>query len=418
MNKMKKLLILGGTQISLQILNAAKEMGMIVYVADYNEDSPCKKFADKSFMTSATDVRGIVKIIKDEQVDGVLMGYADVLLPYYNEICKTAKVPCYSNRHAIDVTTDKAVFKRYCQKFNIPTVPEYSVSDIKEGLVEYPVIVKPVDNSGARGIYICNNIDEFNVNYHKALEYSKAGKVIIERMMTGMEATIFYYLHDGAIYLMGVADRWMYTQNQSTLRLPIGYTFPSKELTSYIENQDENVKKMFRSLGMKEGMVFMQSFVEDDKYIIYEMGYRLTGSIEHHVFENQYSFNHLKAMIDFAVGNEVDVSTVQALEPGQCCMGNATLLLKKGTISKIEGVENLTTIPGVVAYHMSYNLGAKIDDTVIGRLAQVGARVLFVNSSQDELLDAMDRAKESIRILDANGEDMIIKDYSYNDLCK
>ena len=69
---MKKLLVLGGTSISKEIVYAAHEMGIEVYVTDYYEDSPAKKIADKSFMVSATDVDAVVDLIKKESIDGVI----------------------------------------------------------------------------------------------------------------------------------------------------------------------------------------------------------------------------------------------------------------------------------------------------------------------------------------------------------
>lgn len=415
---MKKLLILGGTRISLQILQAAKEMNLLVYVADYNEDSPCKKYCDKSFLISAADVDKIVELIRNEGIDGVLMGYADVLMPYYYEICEKSGLPCYLNPKAIEVTSNKDQFKEYCRKFNIPTVDEYSLEDVKSGEAKFPLIVKPVDNSGARGIYICNNKREFEKNFTKALAYSRSKSVLIERLMTSGEATIFYYLHDGEVYLLGVADRWMYEQNKDLLKLPIGYTFPSKDIVSFIKQQNADVIKMFKSLDMKEGMVFMQSFVEEGKYIVYEMGYRLTGSIEHHLMEANYSFNHLKKIISYAVGDEVDIHTLRDLDPTKCNMANVTLLLNKGTINNIKGIHEVSSLPFVVGSHVSHLENETINDDNIGRLSQVGFRVLLTADTKEQLLRRMDSIKDTISAFDTDGKEMVIKDYKYSELCK
>lgn len=414
----KRLLILGGTAISRQILYAAKELGYEVYVTDYLENSPCKELADKSFMISAIDVEAVAQLIKDEKIDGVIVGYADVLLPYYVEICNMAELPCYANRHAIDVTTDKDLFKKKCAEFNIPVVPEYTYQDIIENNVVYPVIVKPVDNSGARGIYICHNREEFDKYYNKALTFSKSKHVLIERLMQGKEATIFYYLHDGKSYFLGLGDRWMYEQNEKLLKLPVGYTFPANDITSFVKNQNDNIVKMFDSLQMKEGMVFMQSFVEDDKYVIYEMGYRLTGSIEQYLTEKAYGFNHLKEMIKYAVGDIVDTTAVEKIDPFDCCMANVTLLLSRGEIAKIEGIDETKNIGGVCHVYSSYNPGKVIDDSIIGTLAQVGIRVLLTADNEQQLLEMMDKVKDTIHVYDQDGNDMVIRDYSYKTLCK
>lgn len=134
----KKLLLLGGTSISRQIVYAAHEMGLLVYVTDYNEDSPCKKIADKSFMVSCTDIDAVVQLIREYDIDGVIMGYADILMPSYVKICEKAGLPCYANLHAVEVTSDKSKFKTCCREHGIPVVPEYSFDDVEKGNVIYP----------------------------------------------------------------------------------------------------------------------------------------------------------------------------------------------------------------------------------------------------------------------------------------
>lgn len=413
----KKLLILGGTSISRQIVYAAHEIGYDVFVTDYFEDSPCKAIAEKSFMVSCTDVDAVVKLIKDEKIDGVIMGYADVLMPSYVKICEKAKLPCYANLHAIEVTADKAKFKSCCMKHDIPVVPEYTLEQVEKNDVVYPLIVKPVDNSGARGIFICHAKAEFDVYYPEALKYSPSKHVIIERYMDCGEATVFYYMHEGEIYLLGVSDRHMLKFSDKLLRLPVGYTFPSVNKDDFIRNENGNIKAMFRSLGMNEGMAFIQCFNDNGKYIVYEMGYRLTGSIEQHLMEHAYGFNHLKAILKFAVGDTVDATPLLTEKLGDATMANVTLLLSEGTIERYEGEEDVMKIPGVLHVHKSYPAGKLIDDSIMGRLAQVGIRVLLYADNRELLLHRMDEVKDSLKVMSTRQKDMILRNYSYQEMC-
>ena len=414
----KRILLLGGTSISRQIVYAAHELNYDVYVTDYFEDSPCKKIAEKNFMVSCTDVDRVVQLIKEEHIDGVIMGYADVLMSSYVQICEKAGLPCYANLHAIEVTSNKADFKKLCRNFDIPVVPEYSIEDVENENVVYPLIVKPVDNSGARGIYICHDKTEFDKFYPQALQFSPQKHVLIERFMNGREATIFYYLHKGEIYLLGIGDRHMLKFSDHFLQLPIGYTFPSVNQQDFLKVENANIKRMFKSLNMNEGMVFMQCFNENGTFIVYEMGYRLTGSLEHHLMEYAYGFNHLKAMLQYAVGEEVDVKPIQSTNLGNAILANVTLLLSEGIIDHYEGMDEVRNMPGVLHIHESYPVGQAIDESVMGKLAQVGIRVLLHAENRKQLLERMDLVKNTLKVISTDNNDMILRNYSYKEICK
>lgn len=414
----KKLLLLGGTGISQQIVYAARQIGLEVHVTDYLANSPCKKIADKSYMVDCMDIDTIVKLIKDEHINGAITGYADVLLPPYVQICEKAKIPCYATPYAIKKTTDKAEFKKLCRAFGIPVAKEYAFQDVVSGNAKFPLLIKPVDNSGARGIYICHNMDEFGSCYNKAMFFSRSKHVLIEEYITYKESTIFYYFHHGVAYLLGVSDRHMLKYAENMLPLPIGYTFPSANQHDYIESTDKKIKALFHSLGMKEGMAFLQAFNHNGCYIIYEMGYRLTGSLEHYLIDKAYGFNPLKALLQYAVGDEVDISPLKKANLHKQAMANVTLLLSKGTISHYEGIEKVMGMPGVLHVHPSYPVGTAIDDNIIGKLAQVGLRILLYADDKKQLLQRMDAVKDAVHIISTEGKDMLLRQYSYQEICQ
>ena len=152
--KGRKLLILGGIAPMIEVIERAHEMGIEVLVTDYLENSPAKSCADKSFMTSTRDIDAVVDLCKREAVDGIYTGNVDSMLTYYAQICDKAGLPCYGTLEHFQIMTDKQRFKKLCKQYDVPTVAEYSAAAIEQDLAAYPVIVKPVDSSGSRGISI------------------------------------------------------------------------------------------------------------------------------------------------------------------------------------------------------------------------------------------------------------------------
>ena len=339
----KRLLVLGGSRISCQIVRKAQEMGIYVMVTDWYpvEKSPAKQIADKAFTVSTADVDAIVKLIRDEKVDGVITGFTDSVLPYYAQICKKAGLPCYGTEEQFDMFINKRKYKALCKRFGVPTIDEYTLDDSLNpedlGKIKYPVLVKPSDNSGARGISICNNENELINAYKKAKDFSQAGEILVERYISGKEVTVFWLFKDGEAHLTGLGNRHVKHNQEGVIALPVGYTFPSIFLNNYIKNVEPKVKKMLNSVGIRDGMMFMQCLVEDGECVVYDIGYRLTGSLEYILQEEIYGYNPLTLMIQYALTGKTLVKTnTSELTPfwkKYAC--NVSFLIKPGTIGEI-----------------------------------------------------------------------------------
>ncbi|KZL93690.1 ATP-grasp domain-containing protein [Clostridium magnum] len=420
--KGKKLLILGGTTLSCEIIRQAKEKGAYIIVTDYLEDSPGKKIADKSFMVSTTDVDGVVNLIKKEKINGILTGFIDSMLPYYQEICEKTDLPCYATKAQIEITTNKVKFKKLCNKFGVPVVEEYKINypfkveDIKN--IKFPVLVKPIDNSGARGIHICENAEDLKINYEKALSFSSSKQVIIERYMTAKEVTIFYIIQDGEIYLSAMADRYTKNKQGGIIPLPVAYIFPSKHLKSYQESLNHKVIEMFKSIDIQNGMMFIQSFVEDGKCIFYEMGFRLTGSLEYKIIRQISGINPLEMMINYALAESMNKISIKPLvNPNfKECGCNITFLAKPGKVGRILGVDEVYSLEEVIDVVPAYNEGDVIQESDIGTLKQVIIRVLIVAENKDELAKVIDKIYNTIKVYSEDGENMLLETFDTKDL--
>jgi biotin carboxylase len=413
--KGKKLLILGGTKLSCEIIKTAQKFGVYVIVTDYLENSPGKKIADETHMISTTDIQGIVDLIKRRQIDGMLTGFIDSMLPYYSEICKKAGIPCYGTNEQFEITTDKVKFKNECRNFEIPVVEDYQINfpfnkaEIEN--LEYPVLIKPVDNSGARGIFICNNANDLIDKYPISLSFSKTNRVLIERYIISQEATIFYLIQNGEIVLSSMADRHLKNKQGSIIPLPVAYTFPSKHLIQYQEDLHFKVMEMFKSIGLKNGMIFIQSFIENGKCIFYEMGYRLTGSLEYKIIEKMNSLNPMELIINHALtGKMCDQNIKSIINPNYSKFGfNITFLAKPGKIAKIVGIEEVKALDNIIDVVQTYDEGSVISNAALGTLEQVVIRVFGVTDTKNEMIDLMNKVHDLISVSSESGEDMLLE---------
>ena len=409
----KRLLVLGGTRISCEIIRKAKAMGLTVIVTDYYpaERSPGKQIADESYEVSAIDVDAVVNLIHDKHIDGVITGFADLLLPCYAEICEKAGLPAYGTREQFETFTDKAKYKKLCRQFGVPTVEEYKIDEknIDSITIRYPVLVKPSDSSGSRGISVCRTADELKEAIIKAKEYSKEDSILVERYMSGREVTVFWLFVDGNYYLTAIGNRHT-KQNQGTdiIPLPVGYTYPASVTPKYRAEIEKKAKAMFRYAGIKNGMMFMQCKVENDVCIVYDIGYRLTGSLEYINFEDACGYNPLEMMIRFAVTGQMTNKTVDALiSPEKMKPSfNVSCLSAPGIIESITGVDKVKSMSFVSDAILAHIPGETITKEMRGLLAQITVRVLGSVEKKELLCEAMQAVENNIHIISTEGKEL------------
>jgi len=419
--KNKKLLLLGGINHAIEIIKTAQKMGVKVYVADYNQNTQAKKLADKSFDISTTDIDLLVDLCKKENINGIITGFIDSMLPYCEELCGRLNLPFWANKDQINISINKNEFKKTCEKYNIPLAKDYShmfhnntFNDDDLSKIIYPVIVKPVDNSGSRGVYVCNNINELRKNYIKALEFSKSKNVIVEQYLQGQHVNMYYTLINGNIYLSAMADRYVDNLDNDSAPLPVCLIHPSRYLSDYEKDIDKRIQYMMRALEMKNGLAFFQGFrCDDGNFYIYEMGYRLNGGGTYTLINECLNYNQLEMLIHYSLTGEmcnIEAFKAQKFSEFKKHGVNYVLSVKSGDIDSIEGLDELGKMPFIKNIVQVRFPGDKI--TGKGGSSQVIAYILFTIDKIEDINSYLDSIYNIVKIKNSNGNNLdIIKYY-------
>lgn len=415
----KKLLILGGNPETSALVRVANEMGVKTIVTSARHTDDAKKYCWKAFDVDGTDVPGLVALARKEQVDGVLVGVADILVPSYCKVCDALGFPCYATQRIVDVFSYKDVFKATCENYGIHGIPEFYLdaemkpADIAK--IKYPVMVKPVDNGGGVGMTVVYKESELKVAVEKALGASLNKRFIVERYMDGVEDMGMYYtFKDGYCSASCIYDRYTTGEQPGMSRVCLGGTYPSKHINEYMKRMHFNAIRMFKEIGIRDGILMLSGFYENGEFYVYDTGFRLQGEAPHLLLESIYGYDQRKMLIRFALsGTEGDKVDLYKEDPYMNGKWAATVwfLVKQGKIAKIEGFEDITNDKRVVANVIRLNEGDVVPVEWIGNEKQVLTRLYLVCDNKEELAVAIKEYQQKVKVYDENGNNMLLKGF-------
>ena len=398
---MKKLLVLGGKPIgSLEIVNYAKQRNIYTIVSDYlpTEESPAKRISDEQWNISVDDVNLLVKKVKEEKIDFVIAGVHEFCIRKALEVSEKAGLNSFCTLKQWDNCSNKKEFKELCIKNNIPVAKTYTVEDTN---IQYPVIVKPTDSDGSRGFSICNNIEELNNGIEKALRYSD--DYLIEEYMDCEACIIHYTVIDGKILFCGISDKYSKRIENGSMVMAL-QIFPSIDQDKYLSTINDKAIKMFKSMGLKNGPIWIEAFKDKERFVFNEMALRMGGSMTNYPVEHFYGIDQLELIIDSALGQTYKFDNKKWIIPSKkyCIL---PIHLKKGKIKEIHNIKKIEEIENVNKVVLVHNIGDEIQNW--GTAQQVFC-YLHVKYNEDiELTHCLNEVKRLLKVLDENDENML-----------
>lgn len=417
----KKLLIMGGNPETTPLVEMANSMGIKTLVTSARKTDPAKKAAWKAFDVDGMDVPGLVALAREQQVDGVLVGVADILVPSYCKVCDALGLPCYATEDIVNVFSFKDVFKATCERYGVHGIPEFYLDAEmqQEDLdrIVYPVMVKPVDNGGGVGMTVCYDASEIKAAVQKALDASHKKRFIVERYMLCDDVGIYYTFKDGQCSLSCIFDRFTTGDQPSFSRVSLGGIYPSRHIEDYYSRMHDNAVRLFDAIGIKNGVLLLQAFYENGEFYVYDTGFRFQGEAPHLLMKAIHGFDQREMLIRFALtGTEGTLDLMKEDDPYFRGKSAATVwfLLKEGTIAKITGLDEVESDPCVVANVQRLHEGTCVEKEWVGTEKQVMTRLYLVCDSKEQLAERIQHYRDTIHVLDQDGNSMLLRGFDVN----
>lgn len=307
---------LGASSQQLAPIKYARQAGFKIITCDNRPHNPGHKLAHRSYNISTTAVQDICNKAEEQKVDAIIAYGTDVGAPTAAWVSERL---CLNGNpyNAVITLTDKGKFRQF-QKEREYFTPKFLIvnqdrlrneADLPSQILEelsLPLIVKPVDASGSRGISRAHEHEQLQQALALAAENSRSGDIIIEELIPYVSYQICGegFLHDGKIIFHAFADEHF----TPGILPPVGETFPSSASEEQVQKAVDVLQDIFSTLGMRKGPFnFDLVYLPTGEVFVIEIGPRNGGNRMPEAIANAYGVDMIAATVESALGHDVQL---------------------------------------------------------------------------------------------------------------
>lgn len=273
-----RLLVLGATSAQIPFIINAKELGCKVGVVDYNNKAAAIGYADEYFECSLLNIDGVRQISETFMPDGITCGASDVGVVTAATICNERGLPSFPMETALNVKDKYRMIKAF-SKCGVPH-PEYVVlnknnlGSLDNLVLSFPVVTKPLDKSGSKGINIAYNLVELNHAIEDTFSSTDDDEILIEEFMSGPEVSVEILVQDGEPHILQVTDK---ITTGAPHFIEIGHSQPSLLPNKDIENIKTLAYNAAKAVGIDNGCAHAEIILTTSGPKMVEIAGRLGG---------------------------------------------------------------------------------------------------------------------------------------------
>lgn len=336
---MKKVLIVGGGPLQLPLIEKVKELGHQAICVDGNPNAVGFTIADRYKHINIVDQDACLEYAKDQGIDGVLTVATDYGVLTVAHIAEKMKLPGLSY-HVAQMIKNKYLVSETLMRANVLKARQsYQISEIEQveiikGELEYPVIVKPIDGSGSRGITIVTASGELREATIEAINLSITKNALIETFIEGKEYGVEVFVDNSEIHVLAILDKVM-TLPPDFAELGHATVVDDIGLRKRIIDK---VTEAIRVLEINMGSVNMDILVTDKNIEIIDIGARAGGNlISSHIVPLSSGVDLYGNSIKVSLGEKADFTPNNNLN----YIATRILNFRQGKVRKIHDIQEI-----------------------------------------------------------------------------
>ena len=352
----KSVLIFGVGELQLSIINRAKSMGLFTVGIDPCEDAYARDACDAFEVVGGQDYEGTLAVAEKYGISAVVTAATDKPLVMMARIAKALSLPFYSVETAV-WSTDKYQMKARFTEGSVPCAQGRLIHNADEAKdLAFPVICKPRDNSGSRGVKLCRSLQELQECIDEALQYSHLDTVLVEEYIEGREFSI-ESLHYG-----DKSEVIQFTEKKTTefpYNVELGHKQPANLTESQRTEICEIISKIASCLNFENCASHTELKINDRGIFVIETSPRLGGDyITSTLTPLSTGINLEDQLLHIALGESVNTTIGRVNKSSAVCFFS----FPAGTVKSISAqIKEVPTWPNVQSFDLKLKVGDKVN---------------------------------------------------------
>lgn len=307
-------MLLGGIRYLLPVIEAAHKQGYYVITADYIPDNIAHKYSDEYVNVSIIDKEAVLRVAREKQIDGIMSFGVDPGVVSASYVQQQMGLPSFGPFESVEILQNKDKFRTFLTEhgFNVPkakgyTKAEDAMADANQW--EYPIIVKPTDAAGSKGVTRVDELSQLKAAVEYAFDKSLSGHIIIEDFIEkqGCSSDTDSFSEDGKLKFVSFCAQ-RFDLNATNPYTPAAYSWPStftEEQEMYLTSE---IQRLITLLGMKTNVYNIETRVgTNGKPYIMELTPRGGGNRLCEMLRYATGVDMITAMTRYIVGDSVPV---------------------------------------------------------------------------------------------------------------
>ena len=370
----KSILVFGVGELQRSIIRRAKLKGLFTIGIDPCADAVCKEEVDAFEIVGGQDFEGTCAVVEKYGVDAIVTAATDKPLVMMARVAEKYGFPFYSIETA-QWSTDKYQMKQRFLEGGVPCARGRLIAKAEEadGLY-YPLIVKPRDNSGSRGVKLCRNKEELQEAMQEALQYSHLDTVLVEEYIEGQEYSI------EGLHYEGKSEVIQFTE-KTTTEFPYNVELAHKQPANLSEAQKDEIweviSRIANCMHFENCPSHTELKINERGFFIIETSPRLGGDyITSTLVPLSTGINMEDQLLNIALGEKVDTQTGRVEKASGVCF----FCLPEGVVKNIDPqINDVATWPGVYSFELKLKEGDEVHQ-ITSSLNRYGEFVLVGKS--------------------------------------